>query len=141
MQQPVNTVVIPEVTVPANYAVFTVSANGDDLSYLWEYSADGGLTWKHSTAAKSRTNELKVSPIAANAKLLYRCEVSNPYGTVYTDLVRFTFTTDRTFTVRYHRGDASEAVSQESMIVYGTPTRIFTVSQLGFTSFGNVFAG
>ena len=43
-----------DVTVPAGEKVtFSVKATGSGLTYRWEYSRDGGETWKESTAKQA----------------------------------------------------------------------------------------
>ena len=71
-------------------AKFTVVVSGVGLSYQWQYSSDGGGTWKDSGATGAKTNQVSVSGTASNAKLLYRCKVTNSYGTVYTNRVKLT---------------------------------------------------
>ena len=69
-------------------AAFSVEASSDyDLTYLWQYTKDGGVTWKDSTAASARTPNLNIAANGVNAGLTYHCLISNPYGTVTTDEV------------------------------------------------------
>ena len=71
-------------------AYFTVVASGVDVTYQWQYSSNGGSTWKNSTAAAAKTNQLSIAGNPSNAKLLYRCAVTNAMGTTYTNTVRVT---------------------------------------------------
>ena len=70
-------------------ARFHVIAGGADVTYQWQYSANGGSTWKNSTAAAKKA-ELSIAGTASNAKLLYRCVISNACGSVYTVNVKAT---------------------------------------------------
>ena len=81
--QPVNTTVFE-----GERAYFHVVASGSDLTYQWQYSTDNGKTWKNSTAATAVTPDLDIAGSASNAKLVYRCVISNTAGSVITDTVR-----------------------------------------------------
>ena len=70
-------------------AEFSVVAPGT-TSYQWQVSSDNGNTWKDSGASTAKTATLKVNATSATAKVLYRCEVANEYGTVYSDSVKIT---------------------------------------------------
>ena len=69
-------------------ALFHVAATGDDLAYQWQYSTDNGKTWKNSTSASAVTADLNIAGSANNAKLKYRCVISNTLGSVTTNTVR-----------------------------------------------------
>ena len=71
-------------------AYFHVAATGGNLSYQWQYSTDNGKTWKKSTASTATTADLNVAGSANNAKLLYRCVITNAYGTATTKTVKVT---------------------------------------------------
>ncbi|MDO4467090.1 MAG: hypothetical protein Q4C49_08790 [Bacillota bacterium] len=62
-------------------ATFAVSATGDDLSYAWEVSQDGGKTWK---SANNTTSKLEVVTTVDMTDNLYRCVVTDKYG--YSDV-------------------------------------------------------
>ena len=71
-KQPVSTVV-----KIGEKATFTVAASGTGLKYQWQWSADGGKTWKNtSTTAASYT----VTAIAAYNGYMYRCVVTDSSG-------------------------------------------------------------
>ena len=85
--QPVNAVV-----AEGSRAYFHVVASGADLAYRWQYSSDNGKTWKNSTGTGATTADLDIAGSAANAKLRYRCVISNAAGSVTTDTVRVILT-------------------------------------------------
>ena len=72
------------VSQPASYAgaegdtvTFTVAAEGDNLSYRWMYSTDGGKTWKESWSDGYATDTLTVELKAYRDGQQYKCVVSN----------------------------------------------------------------
>ena len=64
-------------------ATFEVDAAGTGLTYQWQYSTDGGTTWKNKTGATSAA--YTVTAKASYNGILYRCRVKNSYGTVYSE--------------------------------------------------------
>ncbi len=60
---------------------FKVIAAGESMSYQWQYSTNGGTTWKNKTGATS--SSYTVTAKASYNGILYRCRVKNSYGTVY----------------------------------------------------------
>ena len=64
-----------DVTTTANAsAKFTVKANGTGFTYQWQYSADGGKTWKNNTCTKA-TFTIN-TPGESRDGYRYRCVVS-----------------------------------------------------------------
>ncbi len=57
--------------------VFTVTAKGQSLTYQWQASADGGKTWKNSSATGNNTSKLTVTVRASYSGYRYRCIVTN----------------------------------------------------------------
>ena len=64
-------------------ASFTVAAAGKNLKYQWQYSADGGKTWKNSAGAGNKTEKLTIGVKKQYSGRYYRCRVKNGTGTVY----------------------------------------------------------
>ncbi|MBR4396035.1 MAG: hypothetical protein IKT01_06590 [Eubacteriaceae bacterium] len=65
---------------------FTVEAEGDSLSYQWEYQLPGKTTWHESTASGFDTPELAVFATTQCHRRKYRCKISESSGAyVYTD--------------------------------------------------------
>ena len=71
-------------------AAFTVSAEGVSLSYQWQESRDGGVSWTDSTESGDTTNTLSMTASAVHNGRTYRCLVSNPGGTVISSAARLT---------------------------------------------------
>ena len=69
-------------------AVFSVTGSGEGLTYAWQYSTDGGATWKNSTA--KRAASISFTAKASFNGRLYRCAVSDGSATVYSDSARIT---------------------------------------------------
>ena len=67
-------------------AIFTCIAIGDDLTYYWQYSSDGGRSWYRSSSnfPGYNTNQMTVAGTTGRNGFLYRCVISNSTGTVYT---------------------------------------------------------
>ena len=61
-------------------ATFTVVAEGDNLSYRWKYSNDGGETWKDSWSDGYATDTLTVELKAYRNGQQYKCVVTNAKG-------------------------------------------------------------
>ena len=56
---------------------FVVSCGGTNLSYQWQFSTDGGKTWKNSTATSATKATLSVTASKSNNGIKYRCIVKN----------------------------------------------------------------
>jgi len=85
------------VSQPANVTVkeggkaqFTVSAKGDVLKYQWQYSTDGGNTWKDSTMGDPKTSVLSVEAAYKRNGYKYRCKVTSGTKTVTSDAAKLT---------------------------------------------------
>ena len=80
-----------DVCVPAGIAgAFTVTARGANLTYQWQVSSNNGLSWYNTTMDTATTPSLTIYPTENAVKSLYRCVVSNSYGTAVSDIVRIT---------------------------------------------------
>ncbi|MBO4288674.1 MAG: leucine-rich repeat protein [Lachnospiraceae bacterium] len=66
---------------------FAVTAEGKAMSFQWQYSADGGTTWKNVAATKGKTEAFSVTTSERHDGYLYRCQISNLKGTVYSNEV------------------------------------------------------
>ena len=71
-------------------AVFTVEATGDDLTYQWQYSNNGGETWVNSSATGAKTGSISVAALAYRNGQMYRCIITNEYGSVISDAATLT---------------------------------------------------
>ncbi len=63
-------------------AKFTVAAAGSGLKYQWQYSKDNGKTWTNCKSAGYDMAAFSFKPTASMTGRLYRCKVSNSYGSV-----------------------------------------------------------
>jgi hypothetical protein len=68
---------------------FTVAATGEGLSYQWQYSSDGGATWKASGLPGNATATLTTQLTETRLVYRFRCVVTDANGgTVTSDIVR-----------------------------------------------------
>ena len=65
-------------------------AEGAKLSFRWQRSKDGGQTWINCTSKGADTTYFAFTASMAYNGWRYRCKVSNPIGTVYTDSMKLT---------------------------------------------------
>ena len=65
----------------------SVTAEGDGLSYLWQYHSEGSSLWKTASGPDGwLTDTITAEITAARAGATYRCVVTDRYGaTVYSD--------------------------------------------------------
>ena len=69
------------ITAPlGDTAVFSAEADGDGLSYQWQFRSSPDGSWADSGIAGSRTASLQVPVIAARNGLVYRCRVTDANG-------------------------------------------------------------
>lgn len=82
VQGPVVILTYPNsVTAVRNSTVyFTVTATGNNLTYQWQYSANGGSTWADSPAVGNDTPTLTVPATNSRNGYMYRCIVTAGYG-------------------------------------------------------------
>ena len=72
----------PEDTAAAvgETATLSVAATGDGLTYQWEYTVDGGETWKTCTSSASKKASFSFKMYKNFAGRTYRCVVTNAAG-------------------------------------------------------------
>ena len=74
-------------------AVFTVSAEGNGLTYQWQFKKPAG-NWTNSGASGCRTDTLTVTPYGSMNGYQYRCVISNANGeTLHTNAVKLLIST------------------------------------------------
>lgn len=71
-------------------ATFSVKAISSGVKYQWQYSSDGGQTWKNSTGKGNTSTKLKVVTKKRYSGRYYRCKVTTSAGTVYSKKVKLT---------------------------------------------------
>lgn len=69
---------------PGGMLRMSVSAEGPRLSYQWQYSKNGGITWVSSTAASAKKAVFSCTASASYHNRLYRCIVTDYYGSSVT---------------------------------------------------------
>ncbi|MBQ6832367.1 MAG: DNRLRE domain-containing protein [Oscillospiraceae bacterium] len=68
---------------------FSVRAYGQNLTYQWQYSSNGGTSWSNSPAEGNKTNTLSGLTInSARLGMQYRCKVSNGTQELYSNVVQ-----------------------------------------------------
>ena len=58
-------------------ATFSITAEGNGLTYQWQYQKVGKTTWVNSTSTGNKTNTLKVSATTGTNGMKFRCVVTN----------------------------------------------------------------
>lgn len=74
--QPVSVIAKPGDTI-----TFSVKADGTDLKYQWENSADG-VSWNATSLPGNKTAELTVAVTATRARYQWRCVITDRFGEV-----------------------------------------------------------
>lgn len=83
-----------DVTIEADeYATFTVKASGENLSYRWQYSTNGGQSWSNSTATSAYSDTYRLKATAARDGYKVRCRVSDGNETLTSEVATLTVTT------------------------------------------------
>ena len=90
-------------------AVFTVEANGNNLSYQWQWSSDAS-TWKNCTSTGYNTSSFGFKMRELYAGRFYRCQITNGTETVYTDAATITLKSEGEFVAQ--PVDVSAAVGE-----------------------------
>ena len=74
---------------PGKTGTFTVKVKnaGGQVKYQWEFSKDGGNTWKKCGVSGNRTATLKLTAKTETYGRMYRCLVTAKNGKSYTDPV------------------------------------------------------
>jgi len=67
-------------TIENSEVTFTVVANGEGLTYKWQYSTNGGKSWYKSSFVGKDTATLTVPATAARDGFLYRCVITDVNG-------------------------------------------------------------
>lgn len=67
--------------------ILRVSATGSSLSYDWEVSSDGGVTWRAATGASGATLPVPAVALPGGGSERWRVRVTNSVGTVTSDAV------------------------------------------------------
>ena len=75
-------------------AVFTVTAEGESLSYQWQYQNAGTGVWRASGQSGNKTNTLSVPITAARNGQKYRCVVTDGNGNSMTSDAAVLYVTD-----------------------------------------------
>ncbi len=73
-------------------ASFTVTAVGTDLTYQWQYSKDGGSTWKDCKSDGSDSRTFSFTATASMNGRLYRCKVADKYSEATSNSAKLTVT-------------------------------------------------
>lgn len=108
IKQPENqTVKIDEI------AIFSVEANGDDLSYQWEYSTNGNY-WYASSMTGADSDTLEVIALTKRDGQMYRCVITDAVGnTVTSDAAVLTVTAkESSLTIVGHPENQTAAIGE-----------------------------
>ncbi|MBR2702220.1 MAG: leucine-rich repeat protein, partial [Erysipelotrichaceae bacterium] len=106
------------------YAKFSVVAEGDELSYQWQYKTAGG-SWKNSGASGSTTNKMTIKVTEARNNQQYRCVITDKYGNeVTSDPAKIIIDTPRPTQINSQPSDFIGNVGD---------TAVFTVEAVGIS--------
>ena len=117
-------------------AALSVGADGDNLSYKWQYSSDNA-GWSDCTgeAASSKEFSFEMSKETAG---YYRCVISGTYGEVISNAAKAELASDEE---GYFSDSAASAVYSDSAMnkadKRGTPYTMFKIAESGFKVKGN----
>ena len=81
-------------------ASFVVAAEGDGLSYQWQYRTSASGSWHNCTVGSATTAALNIKATAARSGYQYRCQISNSTGTVSSDPATLTVIEKPTITTQ-----------------------------------------
>lgn len=73
---------ISQTVEEGNPATFTITASGSDLQYLWQKSADNGISWIEADGAATEATYTTEAATTGMNGLQYRCVVRNSLGTI-----------------------------------------------------------
>lgn len=73
-----------------DYAEYKISTVGKNIKYQWQYSVDNGTTWKKVLINGYNTDTIKIKASDFKDGRLYRCQVKNGTGTVYSKSAKIT---------------------------------------------------
>lgn len=73
---------ISQTVEEGNPATFTITASGSDLQYLWQKSADNGISWIEADGAATEATYTTEAATTGMNGLQYRCVVRNSLGEI-----------------------------------------------------------
>ena len=71
-------------------ATFQVKATGENLTYQWYFSNNGGQSWGRSSSQGAQTDTLQIAAARYRSGQMYRCVVTNEYGRVTSEAATLT---------------------------------------------------
>ena len=86
-------------------ATFTVEAIGDNLTYQWLFSNNGGESWTKSGAASAKTASYSFTASQAHDGRMFKCQIKNSSGDIVTSEIAQLYLVDNQYTVTYDAGE------------------------------------
>ena len=80
----------PATAFAGEQVFYEVSAVGNNMTYQWQYSKDGGKSWKNATEASADTECLTVNVKKEKDGRYYRCRIKTKSGNVYSKKAKLT---------------------------------------------------
>lgn len=116
IQQPKNCT-----TPVGSVAVFTVVAEGDDLSYQWEHKTPTGTKWITTTAGTgTTTNELSIEALAYRDGYIYHCVIIDANGnSVTSESAKLTIGEEKTLVLAFGGWDENGATVSKGTVSGG----------------------
>ena len=93
---------------------FSIYAYGDDLEYQWQVSADDGASWNNCEG--ETLSYIDIDDPEAVSGNLYRCNVSNSYGSVTSNAARLNYYAG--FYIRTQPQDVTARIGQEVVLQF-----------------------
>ena len=117
-------------------AALSVGADGDNLSYKWQYSIDNS-SWSDCTGEAASSKEYSFE-MSKETEGYYRCVISGTYGEVISNAAKAELASDEE---GYFSNSAESAVYSDSAMnktdKRGTPYTMFKIAESGFKVKGN----
>ena len=117
-------------------AALSVGADGDNLSYKWQYSIDNS-SWSDCTGEAASSKEYSFE-MSKETEGYYRCVISGTYGEVISNAAKAELASDEE---GYFSNSAASAVYSDSAMnktdKRGTPYTMFKIAESGFKVKGN----
>ena len=131
----------PQITTPpaaqsvteGSTASFTVQATGENLSYQWQQSTDGGTTWTDISGAAAASYTISNTTMVDMSGHQYRCVVSNSAGSVTSTAATLTVTSAPIYTITVQTDGNGTAFASHASALAETEITLTAQENEGYT--------